>query len=55
MAVSYASPLADVWDLRKAKDRRPLARLQGHLGNVTSIEWCPHDTDIVLTCADDGR
>lgn len=44
-----------LWDLR-ASTSMPLATLEGgHVGGVLSIDWCPHDDTLVVSCGDDNR
>lgn len=44
-----------LWDLR-ASTSMPLTTLEGgHSGGVLSMEWCPHDDTLLVSCGNDNR
>ena len=44
-----------LWDLR-ASTSMPLTTLEdGHVGGVLSMDWCPHDDTLVVSCGNDNR
>ena len=44
-----------LWDLR-ASTSMPLTTLEGgHAGGVLSMEWCPHDDTLLVSCGNDNR
>jgi len=43
-----------LWDLR-ASTSMPLASLEGHAGGVLSMDWCPHDDTLLMSCGNDNR
>jgi protein transport protein SEC31 len=55
IAVSYAGyNVVEVWDLRS--HMAPKLKLEGgHQGGVVGVDWCPHDTDLLMTAGDDAR
>uniref|UniRef100_A0A7S3PXW7 WW domain-containing protein n=1 Tax=Chaetoceros debilis TaxID=122233 RepID=A0A7S3PXW7_9STRA len=48
------NPVLKMWDLR-ASMSMPLATMEGHLGGILSIDWCPHDDSLLLSCGKGGR
>eukprot|EP00978_Attheya_sp_CCMP212_P004495 scaffold9789_cov54-Attheya_sp.AAC.12 len=48
------NPVMKVWDLR-ASTTMPLATLAGHTQGILSIDWCPHDDTLLLSCGKDNR
>jgi len=54
VAVSYQSPVIEVWDMRYPNG--PKLQLEGaHTSSVLGIDWCPHDPALLLSTGDDGR
>lgn len=54
VAVSYQSPIIEVWDMRYPNG--PKLQLEGaHTSSVLGIDWCPHDPALLLSTGDDGR
>ncbi|XP_023767336.1 protein transport protein SEC31 homolog B [Lactuca sativa] len=47
------SPSLRLWDMRNTMS--PLRELVGHTKGVVAMEWCPHDSSYLLTCAKDNR
>ena len=47
------SPTLQFWDLRKASS--PTLEFVGHSRGVTDVAWCPHDSDVLLSCGKDYR
>ncbi|XP_076941595.1 protein transport protein SEC31 homolog B-like isoform X2 [Bidens hawaiensis] len=47
------SPSLRIWDMRNTMT--PLRELSGHTKGVVAMEWCPHDSTYLLTCAKDNR
>eukprot|EP00985_Skeletonema_marinoi_P011641 scaffold5542_cov79-Skeletonema_marinoi.AAC.1 len=43
-----------LWDLR-ASTSMPLTTLEGHAGGVLSMDWCPHDETLLVSCGNDNR
>lgn len=43
-----------LWDLR-ASTSMPLTTLEGHAGGVLSMDWCPHDDTLLVSCGNDNR
>lgn len=44
-----------LWDLR-ASTSMPLTTLEGgHSGGVLSMDWCPHDDTLLVSCGNDNR
>jgi len=44
-----------LWDLR-ASTSMPLTTLEGgHTGGVLSMDWCPHDDTLMVSCGNDNR
>lgn len=43
-----------LWDLR-ASTSMPLTSLEGHPGGVLSMDWCPHDETLLVSCGNDNR
>lgn len=44
-----------LWDLR-ASTSMPLTTLEGgHVGGVLSMDWCPHDDTLLVSCGNDNR
>ena len=43
-----------LWDLR-ASTSMPLTTLEGHVGGVLSMDWCPHDETLLVSCGNDNR
>jgi len=48
------NPVLKLWDLR-ASMSMPLATLEGHTQGILSMDWCPHDDTLVLSCGKDNR
>ncbi|CEO99623.1 hypothetical protein PBRA_007356, partial [Plasmodiophora brassicae] len=55
LVVAYASPVAEVWDLRYAL--QPLVVLQnGHSrGSILTAAWSQHDSTIIVTSGEDAQ
>ncbi len=52
IAISYANTAPEVWDLRQSM--APKMKLSGgHTNAVTGMSWNPHDSNILLTAAQD--
>ena len=47
------SPIIMLWDLRNT--RAPERILSGHQKGVLSVDWCPYDPDLLLSCGKDNR
>eukprot|EP00578_Thalassiosira_sp_NH16_P006546 CAMPEP_0181106352 /NCGR_PEP_ID=MMETSP1071-20121207/16486_1 /TAXON_ID=35127 /ORGANISM="Thalassiosira sp., Strain NH16" /LENGTH=1086 /DNA_ID=CAMNT_0023189753 /DNA_START=165 /DNA_END=3425 /DNA_ORIENTATION=+ len=44
-----------LWDLRSSTSM-PLTTLEGgHAGGVLSMDWCPHDDTLLVSCGNDNR
>eukprot|EP00986_Skeletonema_menzelii_P016410 scaffold14541_cov137-Skeletonema_menzelii.AAC.2 len=43
-----------LWDLR-ASTSMPLTSLEAHAGGVLSMDWCPHDDTLLVSCGNDNR
>lgn len=48
------SPVLKLWDLR-ASMSMPLASLEGHHQGILSMDWCPHDETLLVSCGKDNR
>jgi len=48
------SPVLKLWDLR-ASMSMPLATLEGHQQGIMSMDWCPHDETLLVSCGKDNR
>jgi protein transport protein SEC31 len=48
------SPVLKLWDLR-ASMSMPLASLEGHNRGILSMDWCPHDETLLVSCGKDNR
>lgn len=47
-------PVLKLWDLRSSTSL-PLATLSGHTEGILSIDWCPHDTSLLISCGKDSK
>jgi len=47
-------PVLKVWDLRSSTTT-PLCELVGHTKGVVSVDWCPHDPNLLVSCGKDGH
>jgi protein transport protein SEC31 len=47
------SPVILVWDLRNASAAE--MTLSGHSKGILSMDWCPKDSDLLLSCGKDNR
>ena len=47
-------PVLRLWDLRSSTTT-PLAEFAGHTKGILSVDWCPHDPNLLLSCGKDGR
>lgn len=55
MTASEGSGGLKLWDLR-ASTSMPLTTLEGgHSGGVLSMDWCPHDDTLLVSCGNDNR
>ena len=43
-----------LWDLR-ASTSMALTTLEAHPGGVLSMDWCPHDDSLLISCGNDNR
>lgn len=48
-----ANPVILMWDLRNAS--APEKTLSGHTKGVLCVDWCPKDSDLLLSCGKDNR
>eukprot|EP00591_Stephanopyxis_turris_P009575 CAMPEP_0195525504 /NCGR_PEP_ID=MMETSP0794_2-20130614/25990_1 /TAXON_ID=515487 /ORGANISM="Stephanopyxis turris, Strain CCMP 815" /LENGTH=1054 /DNA_ID=CAMNT_0040655983 /DNA_START=104 /DNA_END=3268 /DNA_ORIENTATION=+ len=48
------NPVMKLWDLQRTTSH-PLATLEGHTGGILSVDWCPHDASLLLSCGNDNR
>jgi len=48
------NPFLKLWDLR-ASTTMPLATLSGHSQGILSLDWCPHDESLLVSCGKDNR
>eukprot|EP00612_Vaucheria_litorea_P006457 CAMPEP_0171481444 /NCGR_PEP_ID=MMETSP0946-20130122/6749_1 /TAXON_ID=109269 /ORGANISM="Vaucheria litorea, Strain CCMP2940" /LENGTH=1148 /DNA_ID=CAMNT_0012013017 /DNA_START=6 /DNA_END=3452 /DNA_ORIENTATION=+ len=48
------NPVIKLWDLRSSTTL-PLATLQDHTQGILSIDWCPSDSSLLMSCAKDNR
>ncbi|KAJ3275704.1 protein transport protein S31 [Terramyces sp. JEL0728] len=48
-----ANPVILMWDLRNAS--APEKTLSGHSKGVLSMDWCPKDSELLLSCGKDNR
>jgi len=55
MTASEGAGGLKLWDLR-ASTSMPLTTLEGgHAGGVLSMDWCPHDDTLLVSCGNDNR
>ena len=56
LGVSYNTPIAEIWDLRKMRSGVPISKLSGgHSGSILSLAWNSYDSNVLLSTGDDGR
>lgn len=48
-----SSPTIELWDVRQTV--APVKELEGHTKGILSISWCPHDSNLLLSCGRDNR
>lgn len=46
-------PVIQMWDLRYATS--PMKVFEGHSRGVLSLDWCPQDPDLLMSCGKDNR
>eukprot|EP00112_Aurelia_sp_Birch-Aquarium-sp1_P011275 Seg237.6 transcript_id=Seg237.6/GoldUCD/mRNA.D3Y31 product="Protein transport protein Sec31A" protein_id=Seg237.6/GoldUCD/D3Y31 len=46
-------PVIQLWDLRFATS--PVKVMEGHSRGILSLDWCPQDPDLLMSCAKDNR
>jgi len=46
-------PVIQMWDLRYAAS--PMKVFEGHSRGVMSLDWCPQDSDLLMSCGKDNR
>ncbi|XP_065065412.1 protein transport protein Sec31A-like [Rhopilema esculentum] len=46
-------PVIQLWDLRFATS--PMKVMEGHQRGILSLDWCPQDPDLLMSCAKDNR
>jgi len=55
MMTASGSGSMKLWDLRSSTSM-PLTTLEGgHAGGVLSMDWCPHDDTLLISCGNDSR
>jgi WD40 repeat protein len=47
-------PVLRVWDLRSSTTT-PLCELIGHTKGILSVDWCPHDPNLLVSCGKDSH
>ncbi len=53
LAVCYAGvPTAEIWDLRASQT--PKFKLEGHQASVLAVDWCPFDSSLLISTAEDA-
>jgi protein transport protein SEC31 len=48
------NPVLKLWDLRSSTSL-PLATLSGHTEGILSVDWCPNDASLLLSCGKDNK
>jgi len=44
-----------IWDLRNFQSGLPVIEFGFHKKSITSVEWCPHESSMVASSADDNQ
>ena len=48
------NPVLKYWDLRSSTSL-PLATLKGHTEGILSVDWCPNDPYLLMSCGKDNK